>query len=133
MHEDGYQCEIGSDIFRRVCVELNSTAVDGNANWSVEIMSGGVRFSDEIPASIESCGELRHAGRRDPLRQAKRNRPRPVRHGHLINATRQRRQSEACPVANQQRPVCRTRRNQNGNPNRCPCIRVRAEKQLRRS
>ena len=45
MHEDAYQCEIGTDIFRRVCVELNSTAVDGNAKWSVEIMSGGVRFS----------------------------------------------------------------------------------------
>jgi putative transposase len=36
---------------------LDSTAVDGNANWSVEIMSGGVRFSDEIPASIKSSGD----------------------------------------------------------------------------
>ena len=25
MHEDAYQCEVGSEIFRRVCVELNST------------------------------------------------------------------------------------------------------------
>ena len=58
MHEDAYQCEIGSDIFRRVCVELNSAAFDSNAKWSVEIMSGGVRFSDEIPASIKSSDEL---------------------------------------------------------------------------
>ena len=78
MHEDAYQCEIGSDIFRRVCVELNSAAFDSNAKWSVEIISCGVRFSDEIPVSIKSSGELRHAGCRDPLRQAKRNRSRPV-------------------------------------------------------
>jgi len=34
MHEDAYQCEV--DIFRRVCVELNSTVLDSsNAKWSV--------------------------------------------------------------------------------------------------
>ncbi len=58
MHEDAYQCEVGSDIFRRVCVELNSTVLDSNAKWSVEIRSGGVRFSDEIPVSIKSSDEL---------------------------------------------------------------------------
>ncbi len=58
MHEDAYHCEIGTDIFRRVCVELNSTAFDSSAKWSVEIISGGVRFSDEIPASIKSSDEL---------------------------------------------------------------------------
>jgi hypothetical protein len=58
MDEDPFKCDVGSEMFRRVCTELNSTVYSAESSWSIDLMCGAAKFSDEVPASITSSNDL---------------------------------------------------------------------------
>jgi len=57
LEDDKYHLEIGSPIFNKIVSLLNECSIDCNATWSVDIMSGGFKFSDEVSERIKSSSD----------------------------------------------------------------------------
>jgi hypothetical protein len=55
---EAYHLELGSDRFLFLCTKLNATVRRDDAAWSVDILSGGFKFNDEIPDGLSESPEL---------------------------------------------------------------------------
>jgi hypothetical protein len=55
---EAYHLELGSDRFLFLCTKLNATVRRDDASWSVDILSGGFKFNDEIPDGLSESPEL---------------------------------------------------------------------------
>jgi hypothetical protein len=49
--EDPFEVSVDSESFQLLCRELNSMVRKENASWSVDLLSGGFKFNDELPES----------------------------------------------------------------------------------
>jgi hypothetical protein len=56
--QDPYVLEPGSDRFLSLCARLNTTIRADDAEWSVDIMSGGFKFNDEIPDGLRESPDV---------------------------------------------------------------------------
>jgi hypothetical protein len=56
--QDAYDLELGSDRFLFLCTKLNATVRRDDAAWSADILSGGFKFSDEIPDDFDESLDL---------------------------------------------------------------------------
>jgi hypothetical protein len=56
--QNAYDLELGSDRFVFLCTKLNATVPRADAARSVDILSGGFKFNDEIPAGLNELPEL---------------------------------------------------------------------------
>jgi hypothetical protein len=55
---EAYDLELGSDRFVFLCAKLNATVRRADAAWSVDILSGGFKFNDEIPDGLNESPAL---------------------------------------------------------------------------
>jgi hypothetical protein len=55
---EAYHLELGSDRFLFLCTKLNATVRRDDASWSVDLLSGGLKFNDEIPDGLGDSPEL---------------------------------------------------------------------------
>ena len=55
---ESYHLELDSDRFLFLCAKLNATVRRDDATWSVDILSGGFKFNDEIPEGLSESPEL---------------------------------------------------------------------------
>jgi hypothetical protein len=55
---DAYDLELGSDRFVFLCTKLNATVPRTDAAWSVDLLSGGFKFNDEIPVGLNESPDL---------------------------------------------------------------------------
>jgi hypothetical protein len=55
---EAYHLELDSDRFLFLCTRLNATVRRDDASWSVDILSGGFKFDDEIPDGLSEAPEL---------------------------------------------------------------------------
>jgi hypothetical protein len=55
---EAYHLELDSDRFLFLCTRLNATVRRDDASWSVDILSGGYKFDDEIPDGLSEAPEL---------------------------------------------------------------------------
>ena len=53
-----YDLELGSDRFVFLCSQLDATVPRADAAWSVDLLSGGFKFNDEIPDGLNESPEL---------------------------------------------------------------------------
>jgi hypothetical protein len=56
--EDGFELTLSSECFRVLCTKLNTTVFKRDAPWSVDILSGGFKFSDEFPDNVNEPAVL---------------------------------------------------------------------------
>jgi hypothetical protein len=56
--DHAYELELGSERFLDLCTKLNATAQRDDAAWSVDILSGGFKFNDEIPDGLDESPDL---------------------------------------------------------------------------
>lgn len=55
---DLFHLDLGSDRFLFLCTKLNATVQRDDAAWSVDILSGGFKFNDEIPDGLGESPDL---------------------------------------------------------------------------
>ena len=56
--DHAYDLELGSERFLFLCAKLNATGQRDDAAWSADILSGGFKFNDEIPDSLNESPDL---------------------------------------------------------------------------
>src|SRR5262249_27520078 len=56
--EHAYDIDLASTRFILLCETLNATVCEENATWSADILSGGLKFSDEIPQEMSNPQSL---------------------------------------------------------------------------
>ena len=56
--DHAYDLELGSERFLFLCTKLNATAQRDDAAWSVDLLSGGFEFNDEIPDGLNESPDL---------------------------------------------------------------------------
>jgi hypothetical protein len=57
-YHDARDSELHTDCFTLICGLLNTTDLKGDAVWTVDIFSGGFKFSDEIPDVSDESFEV---------------------------------------------------------------------------
>ena len=57
MSNDQFELHFNSELCIHLLNHLNSATLKNDAEWSVDIISGGFKFSDEIPQSASSLSD----------------------------------------------------------------------------